>query len=232
MDNQSILQYIMIGIVLLCGYLFLLQTVTQRTENKSSIPIVSIILLLIYLVVAVPVLYVISTLGSTGMMLIALLLLFTCVILIISIYGLIHHFRDVRKGMLAVFVSYLFAVAYITVFSRGEENDTSIILINFKMINEAIRTRSLEPLNHAFLNIAMFVPLGFLFPMIYPEKLTSFTFAAVIGMACTTIIETVQLMLKLGQADLTDIVTNVAGALIGYFIFKIFMRFRKPEEEE
>lgn len=222
----------MIGIVLLCGYIFLFQTAAQRTENKSSIPVVAIILLLIYLAVAVPVLFIISTMGSAGMILIALLLLFSCVVLFLSLYGLVHHFQDINKGMLALFLTYMFAVGYITIFSRNEKNDTSIFLFQFDEISEAIRTRSLEPLNHMFLNIAMFVPLGFLLPAVYPERLAKLGYAIMLGMICTTIIESTQLMLRLGQADLTDIVTNVAGAIIGYLFYRLFMRFRKTEEEE
>lgn len=222
----------MIGIVLLCGYLFLFQIVAQKTENKGSIPIVAIILLLIYLGIAVPVLFVISTMGSTEMILISLLLLFTCVAVFVSIYGLVHHFRDINKGMLALFLTYVLAVGYVTIFSRNDTNDTSIYLFRFDVIREAIRTRSFEPLNHMFLNIAMFVPLGALFPAVYPEKLAKLSYAVMLGMICTTIIEATQLMLKLGQADLMDILTNALGAIIGYLFYRLFMRFRRPEEEE
>lgn len=237
MGNQDILNYIMIGIMLLCGYLFLLQVVTQRTENKGSIPFIAIMLLLIYLFISVPVLFIISTLGNTGMIVIALLLLFACVAVFFSIYGLFHHFRDINKGMLALFLTYMLAVGYVTLFSQDRLSGTSagagqVFMFRFDMFQEAFRTRSLEPINHIILNVAMFVPFGFLLPMIYPEKLSRLSYAVLMGLMFTTIIEFTQMIQRLGQAELTDIITNSLGAIIGYLFYKVFARFRRPVEEE
>ena len=222
----------MIGILLLCGYIFLFQLVARKTENKASVPIIAVILLFIYLLVAIPLVLIIGRMGSTAMMLQSLLILFACLALFAAVLGMIRNFRELNKGMLALFITYVLAVGYITIFSRDETNDTSIFLFRMDVIQEAIRTRSFEPLQHILLNIAMFIPLGLLFCAIYPEKTMKFGYAAALGMICTTIIETTQMLLKLGQADLMDILTNVLGAIIGYLIFRIIHRFRREEEYE
>ena len=239
-NSQDALQLIMIGILLLCGYIFLFQLVARKTENKNSVPVIAIVLLLIYLMIVVPVILIIRSMGSTEMMLIAVLLLFACAALFFALYGLAHNFRQVNKGMLALFLAYMLAVGYITMFSRDQVRGNSskmggIYLFRFEMIEEAIRQRSLQPLNHMLLNVAMFVPFGFLLPLICPEKLSRWSYALMMGLMFTTLIEFTQMMLRLGQADLTDIVTNVLGALIGYLFYRLYARIRgnrEADEEE
>lgn len=228
MNNQDIMQIILIAILLLCGYLYLFQLVAKRTENAYALPFVAVILLVIYLFIAVPLLLIIRRLGSVDQMLLALLILFSCAFLFAAIYALIRDFRSVNKGMLALFLVYTLAVGYITIFSRDGTNDTTITLFRFDSIEKAIRTRSLDPLNHILLNIAMFVPMGFLLPFVQPQKLAKLSYALLMGMLFTTIIETTQMLLRLGQADLTDIVTNVLGAVIGYLLYRIARRFQQP----
>ena len=236
MGNQDIMQIIMIGILLLCGYLYLFQMVAHRTENKSSIPVIAIILLLIYLAISVPIVFIINSLGSTEMIIAAILLLFACTGLFISLYGLIHNFQKINKGMLALFFVYILAVAYITIFSRVRVRGNSsgaggVYLLRMDLIQEAIRSHSLEPVNHLLLNVAMFVPFGFLLPLIYPERLAKLSYALLIGLILTTIIEFTQMMLRLGQADLTDVITNTLGAIIGFFLFRLFGLFRAQDHD-
>lgn len=222
------MQLILIAILLLCGYLYLFQLVAKRSENAYALPFVAVILLVIYLLIAVPLMVILRRMGSVDRILLALLILFSCAFLFASIYSLIRDFRNVNKGMLALFLVYTLALGYITIFSRDGTNDASITMFRFDAIEKAIRTRSLDPLNHILLNVALFVPVGFLLPFVQPQKLARLSYALLIGMMFTTIIETTQMLLRLGQADLTDIVTNVLGAVIGYLLYKITRRFLRP----
>ena len=222
------MQLILIAILLLCGYLYLFQLVAKRTENAYALPFVAVILLVIYLFIAVPLLLILRRLGSVDQILLALLILFSCAFLFTSVYSLIRDFRSVNKGMLALFLVYTLALGYITIFSRDGTNDTAITMFRLDSIEKAIRTRSLDPLNHILLNIALFVPVGFLLPFVQPQKLARLSYALLIGMLFTTIIETTQMLLRLGQADLTDIVTNILGAVIGYLLYKLARRFLRP----
>ena len=228
MNNRDIMQLILIAILLLCGYLYLFQLVAKRTENAYALPFVAVILLVIYLFIAVPLLLILRRLGSVDQILLALLILFSCAFLFTSVYSLIRDFRSVNKGMLALFLVYTLALGYITIFSRDGTNDTAITMFRLDSIEKAIRTRSLDPLNHILLNIALFVPVGFLLPFVQPQKLARLSYALLIGMLFTTIIETTQMLLRLGQADLTDIVTNILGAVIGYLLYKLARRFLRP----
>lgn len=72
--------------------------------------------------------------------------------------------------------------------------------------------------------------MGFLLPFVQPQKRAKLSYALLMGMLFTTIIETTQMLLRLGQADRTDIVTNVLGAVIGYLLYRIARRFQRTGE--
>lgn len=72
--------------------------------------------------------------------------------------------------------------------------------------------------------------MGFLLPFVQPQKRAKLSYALLMGMLSTTIIETTQMLLRLGQADRTDIVTNVLGAVIGYLLYRIARRFQRTGE--
>lgn len=76
------------------------------------------------------------------------------------------------------------------------------------------------------LNVALFVPLGFLLPLIAPTRSTSGALG--IGLAVSLSIEIVQfaadLTISTGRvADIDDLVGNTAGAVLGYAVLRLFM---------
>lgn len=225
MSNQSVFQLAIIGILLVCGYIYLLQMASRRAPEYIKRPFLAVVLLFAYAMIAGPVIYIISSLGSTEMLLFTLLMLMSCVILFAAVYALFQNLRHINKGMLALFLIYLLAVAYVTIFSREYAKDTSVYIFRTDLISKAIRTRSLQPVTHLLQNVAMFIPLGVLLPFVYPEKLDSWGHVLLIALMATTLIETVQFFLLLGQADLTDIVTNILGAALGFLGYRIFRRF-------
>lgn len=87
-----------------------------------------------------------------------------------------------------------------------------------------------DELSFSFIaNIFLFIPLGFLCPLI------SSTYAQVknvffIGLGLSLFIEIVQLFTLYRATDINDLLTNVIGALIGYCCFRFVqkIRGRKP----
>lgn len=231
MQANKVMSYILIGILLVCGYIYCLQVVARRTTNRAAMPLISILLLVLYLCIGIPFVIIIFSMGSLDFVLLALLSALSFAIIFSALAGLFRNFSFVNKGMLALFITYTLAVAYITVFSRDGSNDTSIYMVRSDLIQEVMRTHSLEPLHHSFLNMLMFIPMGFLLPCVYPEKLDHWSYAILMGLMCTTAIESIQLLLRLGQADLTDVITNALGALLGYLIYKVFKRFMPKWED-
>lgn len=235
MINADIMKYAMMGFLLLTGYFFLLRAVSSRTFNKKSLPLLAFVILIIYAGVAIPMMIILNQMGSTNFVLLAMLLLFGACVLLVMLYSLFHNFREINKKALILFILYLFALSYITIFNRSEGHSTQILL-HFDSINEALRMRSIDPLNHLLLNIALFVPLGFLFPLLLPHKLDHILYVGPLGLMMSTIIEATQMFLKIGQCDIEDIVANTAGAVIGLLLFKllkpIIVKDTDEDEEE
>ena len=79
-------------------------------------------------------------------------------------------------------------------------------------------------LRHALINlvgnVVMFVPLGTFLPGIFLKKpgcfKTLFTVAAMI-----VAVELIQLITLLGSCDVDDLILNLAGAAIGYFLWML-----------
>ncbi len=78
-----------------------------------------------------------------------------------------------------------------------------------------------EYIKNTILNIILFMPLGFLLPVIWKEyrsgKKTVFT-----GLAMSVIIELLQIF-TFRLTDVDDLITNTAGTFAGYYCAKIFL---------
>lgn len=238
MLNMDMMVYLLIGFLLLGGYLLIFRAMCARISNKKSLPLLAVVLLMVYGAVTIPLMMILNQMGNTSFMLLGVLLMMSCCVLFVGLYGLMRDFRNLNKKMLVLFILYLVLVAYVTIFSR-EEGHSRAILLKFDQLKEAIRTHSLEPLRHSFLNAIMFVPIGLLFPLIRPARLAKMTYVGALGLMLSTLIEATQLYLTMGQCDLEDVAANTAGAVIGIIIYKIAAPFifknmidEEDEEEE
>lgn len=68
---------------------------------------------------------------------------------------------------------------------------------------------------HTLKNVALFVPVGFLFSLLPRERCRMVIPAASFGLLLSVIIETVQFFFRFGICDIDDIFANFAGAAIG-----------------
>lgn len=68
------------------------------------------------------------------------------------------------------------------------------------------------------LNVLLFVPLGLMLPIL-ASKYRSLKRTVLFGLAMTTLIEFLQIF-TYRATDINDIITNVCGTMIGYFIAK------------
>lgn len=219
------MQLVLIGIMLLCGYFYLYQAVAKRAENKNALPVIAIVLLLIYILVSLPLVYIISQMGDTSFVMMSLLILLACAMIFAGVLGMVKNWKEINKGALALFLVYLLSVGYIAIFSRSDRGSTEILMVPFASITKALKSKTQETLNHMLLNVAMFVPAGALFPFIHREKLAKWRYILPLGLACTITIECLQLLLRLGQCDIDDIIANTLGAIVGFIFFKIYDRF-------
>lgn len=71
---------------------------------------------------------------------------------------------------------------------------------------------------NAFLNVLLFIPLGIFLPVLF-KKYRNIKSTVLFALCMTVVIEIAQIF-TFRTTDINDIITNVAGALIGYFVSK------------
>ena len=152
-----------------------------------------------------------------------------------------------RKILLVImFIFYLLTVVYVTFLSRGTADDyrvhagpllhdfTSSFYIDFGLLDawnilvtegfssmlKHIHVISGGGIAQVYMNVAMFVPMGYLLPYIFDwfrrdvfRRTVPFCFLA------SVLIENVQLLSRHGYYDLDDLLTNTLGGMIGALLF-------------
>ena len=154
----------------------------------------------------------------------ALGLLVALAVALLAKYLLDHRETMSRTGVI-LYLLWLGIVLYLTLFSRlgSEESRSRALMMPFHSLSLAISEQSLEPLNHALLNILLFVPFGLLIPRVNP-RLFHAGLALLSGIVTSTLIEGLQFILCLGYCDIDDIIANSLGAIAGYGIACLFRK--------
>lgn len=142
---------------------------------------------------------------------------------------------------IAIAISYILAVLVITIGVRSYDPESQVSLNPFHEYGVIIRifreglesggvSRGLRRLwiyRHAvttvILNILLFVPLGYLSPLSF-AKINRCWKVLLLGFLFSLLIETVQLITRLGWFDASDLLHNTLGAVIGYGIYHRWLR--------
>lgn len=74
-------------------------------------------------------------------------------------------------------------------------------------------------------NVAVFAPFGLLIPIAYKKFMHLGSFLTLFILGITTL-ELLQFVTRMGSLDVDDIILNTVGALIGFIVIKVFLRFR------
>jgi glycopeptide antibiotics resistance protein len=95
--------------------------------------------------------------------------------------------------------------------------DISNIHVNFVPFIDCINSTG-DFIKQILLNVLMLVPFGIMYPFIYKKNLLKTMFT---GFLVSLSIEILQLfsVRQFSSCDITDIITNVAGVLIGFMIY-------------
>lgn len=96
----------------------------------------------------------------------------------------------------------------------------------FKTFREAYYEGNKISSIQIMLNILMFLPFGFLLPVVFPKKMNSFSRICAVVLTVTVMIEAMQYFIG-RVADVSDVVTNFAGGLCGFSIYvMLYMRYK------
>ena len=102
----------------------------------------------------------------------------------------------------------------------------TLIPFRFVIPGKNIKMALWSNLPDALMNIALFIPLGFLFQLTRREKRNDWAFGALIfGLLFSSGIEITQLFIEKRCTTFLDVLTNGAGAWLGALGYAIVRRF-------
>ena len=152
------------------------------------------------------------------MLVVLLLVLSITAIIIFSRKGVLRF--QLRRLLKVMFVEYLVLLFCSTVVFRDVTPPISIKFMLFKgYFNDEMRL-----LKDALLNIAIFIPIGFCTSVFlrYSKWLKTLLLSA--SLSCT--IELSQFILSKGCCDTNDVMNNIIGGMIGYYIYRLWRMVR------
>ncbi|MEG1457682.1 MAG: VanZ family protein [Acetivibrio sp.] len=142
-----------------------------------------------------------------------------------------NHKKWIHQLAWILFIIYIACMAYFLFFSEDlnrTRGNYEYNLILFKEIQRGIwcYTHGIKPyfFLNVIMNVAAFIPFGFILPIISPRK-PKFINILVSGFELTLVIETIQLLLKVGCFDVDDMLLNTVGAVMGYFLLVLCKHF-------
>ena len=191
MTTYEWMEILLLGILLLVAYLVLLQNISRRVRDRRTLPAVAMILFFIFLCVTIALYVVLRFTGGIEQILFVVLMVVSVIVLGKQADFVVHNFREINKGALALFLTYLLAILYVTLFSRWGVHNTSV--------KTGLFTDMGESLHHLVLNIALFLPFGLLLPAVNKKRQTT-VLVILTGMMLSTFIETVQMFLQIGES--------------------------------
>lgn len=158
-------------------------------------------------------------------------------IFVVGLPFLIRLLKLKRATVGLLLIAYMITVVIITLGTRSYSPETHIGLNPFIVYERAIRSviqgwqaggwkEALKhlgwyrgQLGNIGLNILLFVPLGYLAPLISPFFRRGGR-VLLLGFVCSLMIEIVQVMTHLGWFDASDLLHNMVGAWVGWIIYK------------
>jgi len=137
--------------------------------------------------------------------------------------------KKIRITGLILFIFYLLGLTYFLFFAEGygrtvTNREYSYNLVPFLEIRRFWNNREIIGSFAVFINLAgnvlAFVPFGFFLPVLNVHtrgvlRMTLFTFEF------SLLVETIQLVSKVGSFDVDDLMLNTLGGILGYVIFAL-----------
>ena len=164
--------------------------------------------------------------NSLGLVILAGILSIAVIAVIYLMYKKKHgKERKFPWGKIALYLilaGYLLIVIYATLL-RGQGTFIRVYNLHlFRAWREAWNNFSVLNWANVLLNVALFVPLGGLLPLLW-KKCRKWYVTLPIGFGTSLAIELVQLAFCLGSCDVDDLFTNTLGAVIGFFCIMAFL---------
>lgn len=135
-----------------------------------------------------------------------------------------------------LFYIYILLLSYFLFFSERYGRDLVTQQYNLKLFKEIKRFINYREqiglegfIVNIFGNVIAFMPYGFLLPILKRTYRKFFTIA-ILSLLFSLVIESAQLLLKVGVFDVDDILMNSLGGILGYLMFLIVHTIYKRME--
>lgn len=158
------------------------------------------------------------------------ILLFACALIavfeVLQRIGCLKFKGERRKSiLLEIALALTFSFVFVlTIFNRSQGN-REFSLIPFASYRTALVENDAEILLQNIMNIATYIPFGFLLPCCfrYLEKARRVLAAIII---CSVCIELIQGIAQIGYLEIDDILNNTFGAIIGLLLYRLFVKIK------
>jgi len=137
--------------------------------------------------------------------------------------------KENKLVMWVCFIAYLLLLVYVVFFSSvfGRE-DQSIYRYNLTLFHEieryygvGIRTGSWNLfLLNVVGNVCVFIPWGIFLPKLF-QKCRKMPLVLLLSFELSLVVESIQLIARVGCFDVDDLLLNTIGGLLGYLFYKI-----------
>jgi glycopeptide antibiotics resistance protein len=127
------------------------------------------------------------------------------------------------RAAAVVFLAYLLLLFYLTLMSPVYNSIHSINIVPLKSIMALIGSSGRVILRNIAGNIAAFLPMGLLLPLLC-KRLDRLRIIIVISGALSIFIEILQYILNRRVTDIDDVILNIIGGITGYIIYILSVR--------
>ena len=128
--------------------------------------------------------------------------------------------RKIRFLSVLLFILYVLLLVYFLFFSE-----------EYGRVTAEERVYRFALITNLFGNVIGFIPYGFILPVI-AHKCRNGLFIVASGFSLSLLVETVQLIAKVGCFDVDDLILNTLGAAIGYMLFAVCNYLRRKRYGE
>lgn len=139
----------------------------------------------------------------------------------------IHGFKENRQFRLFFLLAFYFAfVLFVTLFNRFQwTNPLQNVMGVWGVYNAKgeLTTEFIE-------NIALFIPVGILAPACFQKLDRKIWLVLLIGLIFSSCIEFAQLVLHIGQVQISDLFCNTVGTLIGALVYLVSAKIRRMKK--
>ena len=150
-----------------------------------------------------------------------------------------NHKKQIRLLCRVLFALYIAGLVYFLFFAEmldrtGIERSYRYNLIPFREIRRFIVYADLlgpmAVISNLFGNIVIFMPFGFLVPILGRKK-RNFWFTSLLSFALSLTVECIQLVTRTGCFDVDDIFLNTIGGMLGYLVYALMQRKRDRDAD-